>query len=265
MADFPIGKAYDGGDWRIDPSQAAQFAEVLGMGVDAVPPMFHVRGVVPKLLQPIQADPELDVDVLRLVHAGHDVRFHRLLEPGDVVRLRGTLVGVSDKRAGRLYTLGVRGDVDDVPVFEGNTTLFVRAAAPPPSLGSSSGGARPRGPDPDVEITQVTQPDLAERYAPVSGDLNPIHTDPEVAREAGLDGCILHGLCTLGLAQRDLVQHLAGGDVSRLRRLGVRFARPVVPGSALTLRVWLGDDAHRFETRDAAGKAVLSHGVVELS
>ena len=98
------------------------------------------------------------------------------------------------------------------------------------------------------------------RYAKASGDGNPIHVDEAFAKAAGLPGTILHGLCTMAFAQRDLVARYAPGAPEKLASLGVRFARPVFPGDTLTLQVWEGDDGVTFQTLDGRGKPVITGG-----
>jgi acyl dehydratase len=73
---------------------------------------------------------------------------------------------------------------------------------------------------PELHVT----PDagLTKRYAEASGDPNPIHTDPEFAKSAGLPGCILHGLWTMALVARANAA-LADGDPRALKRLSVQF------------------------------------------
>src|SRR5688500_6808662 len=73
-------------------------------------------------------------------------------------------------------------------------------------------------------------------YAAASGDFNPIHIDDEIGKLAGLGGVILQGLCTLALGCEAAVEHL-DGDPGRLKRIKVRFSRPVKPGDALTFTV----------------------------
>ncbi len=72
--------------------------------------------------------------------------------------------------------------------------------------------------------------DVASRYADASGDSNPIHLDPEVARAAGLPRPILHGMYTMALVAR-CARH-AGGR-RQLRRLAVDFRAPGFPGEAI--------------------------------
>jgi acyl dehydratase len=72
----------------------------------------------------------------------------------------------------------------------------------------------------DLKVT----PDkyLPHRYAGASGDFNPIHIDPDFAKQVGLPGNILHGLYTMSQVARANVQ-AAGGDPRKLKRLSVQF------------------------------------------
>lgn len=73
---------------------------------------------------------------------------------------------------------------------------------------------------PELRVT----PDkyLPYRYAGASGDFNPIHIDPEFARQVGLPGNILHGLWMMAQVARGSAQ-LADGDPRALKRLSVQF------------------------------------------
>ncbi len=73
---------------------------------------------------------------------------------------------------------------------------------------------------PELRVT----PDkyLPHRYAGASGDFNPIHIDPEFARQVGLPGNILHGLWMMAQVARANAQ-LADGDPRALKRLSVQF------------------------------------------
>ena len=71
-------------------------------------------------------------------------------------------------------------------------------------------------------------------YAAVSGDFNPIHIDPEVGRLAGFPGAILQGMCTMAWLADACTAYF--GDPVRVRRLRVRFSRPVVVGDTVTIR-----------------------------
>ncbi len=71
-------------------------------------------------------------------------------------------------------------------------------------------------------------------YAAVSGDFNPIHIDPEIGRAAGFPGAILQGMCTMAWLADACTDYL--GDPARVRRLKVRFSRPVAVGDVVTFR-----------------------------
>jgi 3-hydroxybutyryl-CoA dehydratase len=71
-------------------------------------------------------------------------------------------------------------------------------------------------------------------YAAVSGDFNPIHIDPEIGRAAGFPGAILQGMCTMAWLGDACTAYL--GDPARVKRLRVRFSRPVVVGDVVTFR-----------------------------
>jgi acyl dehydratase len=100
---------------------------------------------------------------------------------------------------------------------------------------------------------------MPARYAEASGDHNPIHLDPEVARAVGLPGAINHGLGTCALVSGGLVGAALGGDPTRLRRLAVRFTGMVEPGDDVTTRVWQdAGDGCPFETTRSDGTVVMT-------
>jgi acyl dehydratase len=71
-------------------------------------------------------------------------------------------------------------------------------------------------------------------YAAVSGDFNPLHVDPEVGRAAGFPNAILQGMCTMAWFADACTAYL--GDPARVKRLRVRFSRPVVVGDVVTFQ-----------------------------
>jgi len=87
-----------------------------------------------------------------------------------------------------------------------------------------------------IEELRVT-PDkyLPHRYAGASGDFNPIHIDPEFARQVGLPSNILHGLYTMALVARAGTL-AAGGDPAALRRLSVQFRGMGFPETEIVVR-----------------------------
>lgn len=96
----------------------------------------------------------------------------------------------------------------------------------------------PKDKAPDFKIEETTSPEQALLYR-LSGDLNPLHADPEFAKGVGFDqGPILHGLCTYGYATRHLAKGLCGGDASKIVGIDGSFKRPVWPGETLITEGW---------------------------
>lgn len=270
---WPVGKRYDGGRHVADPAHALAYAEATAdpaaayTGADAIcPPMFHVR-LMHGLIWQIATDPELGLDMLRLVHGEHDATFHKPIRPGQTVEVRGTLVQVDEKPSGLVVTSRLEGWVDGTLAVSCRTVYFVRAA--PDAARPAESPRPPRAPEPaptpDWTAEVALSDDQSLRYAAASLDDNPIHTDPATAAAAGLPGIIVQGLCTLAVSAAAAVRAAAGGDPRRVRRIAARFARPVRNGETLTLHGRATAEGCGFTTLNAAGQPVLAQGVVEIA
>ena len=264
---WPIGKVWDGGVVYVRPEDAAAYAAATNDANLAyfapepiAPPMFHVRLFKALTLQ-LVTDPALGLDLLRLLHGEHDATFHQPLRPWDAVAVRVTLDDVAEKSSGLLVTAGFEGRVGDALAVEGHTRYFIRRADK-----AAGRGAQPpeAGPPPDFSAPVVVDPDQSRRYAEASLDRNPLHLDPATARAAGLPDIILHGLCTMAMSGRAVLDAIGDGDPRRLRRLAVRFAAPVHNGVTLTVRGWQTDTGARFVVEDERGAAVITNGLAEL-
>ncbi len=143
---------------------------------------------------------------------------------------------------------------------------------------ADSAGARPASvspgvPDrePDARIALPTRADQALIYR-LSGDRNPLHSDPWFAREmAGFPTPILHGLCAPTASYRALLGELAGGQAARLTAVAARFSAPVFPGEILTTSIWRTGGGRAVYRTAAAGpdgsnaRVVLDDGVAEFT
>jgi acyl dehydratase len=111
----------------------------------------------------------------------------------------------------------------------------------------------------------TTRPESALIYR-LSGDYNPVHADPAVARSAGFERPILHGLCSFGVTGHALLRTLCGWDASRLKEIGARFSSPVYPGETLRVEMWRRGAAVQFRTKVVQRDVVvLSHGSARVS
>ena len=133
--------------------------------------------------------------------------------------------------------------------------------------GSASGrpttGSKVDG-DPTAAITYRVAEDQTVRYAAASGDDFAIHLDDEFARQVGLPGRIVHGLCAMAFAGRAVLEAAGVDDPRAVRRIAVRFSAPLFPGESVTTRVWQLEGAFGFESVNEQGEPVLKDGRLEL-
>jgi acyl dehydratase len=93
----------------------------------------------------------------------------------------------------------------------------------------------------------------------LSGDMNPLHADPDFAKLGGFDVPILHGLCTYGLAGRAVLETFCSNDPKRLKGFEVRFSGVVFPGETLTTDMWdVGGGRVVLTARTERGEALSS-------
>ena len=115
--------------------------------------------------------------------------------------------------------------------------------------------------EPDYVSEVSTKPDQALIFR-LSGDYNPLHSDPNFAKAAGFEKPILHGMCTYGIACRSLVNEICENDASKLERFDCRFSSPVYPGETIITEMWKKDKMIYFNSKvKERDKLVLKNGV----
>lgn len=200
-----------------------------------------------------------------LVHGEQAITLHRELPVEGTVTTTGEVTAVWDKGKGAVIEVTSRSVTPDgEPLFDKVMSVFIRGEG---GFGGDRGPSGRRnapadGVGPDVEVTLATRPDQALLYR-LSGDRNPLHSDPSFAKLAGFDRPILHGLCTYGFTGRALLAGLCDGDPARFGSMEGRFSSPVFPGESLTVRMWRdGESAALFSTHGDDGRVVLDAGRV---
>ncbi|HEX2320412.1 MAG TPA: MaoC/PaaZ C-terminal domain-containing protein [Streptosporangiaceae bacterium] len=213
-----------------------------------------------------------DFDRALLVHAEQSFELHRPLPVEGTVRTVSTVTGIYDKGSGALITIENQA-VDagtGEPMVTARSGTFIRGEG---GFGGDRGGSepweRPERPA-DHEITLETRPEQALIYR-LSGDRNPLHADPKFAARGGFARPILHGLCTYGVTGRALLHGLCGSDPARFAAMSGRFTRPVLPGDALTVSMWITESAAGngtgralFQTATQDGTVVIDRGVMRF-
>lgn len=209
------------------------------------------------------------INYLMVVHGEQRVRLHRPLPPEGEIVATGRVTGCYDKGAGKGAVIVTETDISLVsgePLCTLGSTTFARGDGG--FGGPSSGGPEPHpipARAPDVSCALATRPDQALLYR-LSGDRNPLHADPNVARAAGFPKPILHGLCTYGTTCRAVLQTLCDFDHTRIRSFDVRFSSPVFPGETIVTDMWRDGAIVSFRARVAERDVVvINNGRCELT
>lgn len=201
-----------------------------------------------------------------LVHGSQSVTLHRPLPVEGTATVVGKIAAMYDKgKAGIVVMESHATGEDGSPLYTTGSSVFIRGE------GGWGGDRGPSGPqnvpperDADHEITYQTSPDQALLYR-LNGDRNPLHSDPSFAALGGFDRPILHGLCTYGFTGRALLHAVCGGDSANFQHVEGRFASPVIPGEALTIRVWRTGDGEALFTTSAGDRVVIDQGLVRFA
>ena len=203
----------------------------------------------------------------RVVHYEHDMLLHRAIEAGMTLVSRATPVALLARPNGTSLVIKTETRTDDGElVNEQYVTEFFRGVEAPESMGdrAPAHGLDVNGEQPLAEVAYDVSHDQTQRYADASGDHFAIHLDDEFARSVGLPGRIVHGLCTMALAGRAVLEAAQVEDPARVKRLAVRFSAPLFPGETVTTRVWQVDGGYGFESVNTDGKPVIKDGRAEL-
>ena len=201
-------------------------------------------------------------DLAMLVHGEQAIELAGPIPPDGTVRTTSVVTGIYDKGSGAVVVSESRSvDVHSgEPRFASTTSLFIRGEG---GFGGDRGPSTSADPwpgrEPDDVVTYTVRPDQALLYR-LSGDRNPLHSDPVFAKRAGFDRPILHGLCTYGFTGRALLHAVCGSDPARFRSMSGRFSRPTYPGDTITVSMWSDGDGVRFRTDNQRGETVIDAG-----
>jgi acyl dehydratase len=170
-----------------------------------------------------------------------------------------------DKEKAGVIVTETRAESDGEPLYTLNSSIFIRGEG---GFGGERGSSGPRNVPPDRaadhEVSYATLPTQALLYR-LSGDRNPLHSDPSFAALAGFERPILHGLCTYGFTGRALLHALCGSDPARFQHVEGRFTSPVLPGDTLTMRAWVTGDGEAVFVTSVDDRAVIDQGLLRFS
>ncbi|NWL10280.1 enoyl-CoA hydratase [Paenarthrobacter nitroguajacolicus] len=207
----------------------------------------------------------LNIDFTRMLHAEMSFRLLDDIRIENQVLATSTIAGIYDKGSGALVS--TKTEVVDTKtgkaLAELTSGLFLRG---------EGGFGGDRGPQdswerpersPDFEVEYETRPEQALLYR-LTGDRNPLHTNPVFASKAGFPAPILHGMCSYGFTSRALLHKVANSEPSLFGGMSARFTKAVALGETLTVQIWRTEDGALFRTLDEAGDTIIDRGRMTL-
>lgn len=249
-----------------DSTDERELAFVYEKGLVAVPTMAVVLGYPGFWLR----DPRTGIDASKVLHGEQWLEIYKPLPvAGDIVG-RTRIERIADKGAGRGAVIYVSRDVVDAEsgAILAKVTMSTFCRGDGGFGGQNLQGPAPaaipeRAPDEVCDLATLSRQALLYR---LSGDYNPLHADPAIARAAGFDRPILHGLATYGLAGRAVLRTMLNYDARRLSGLDVRFSAPVYPGETVRFEIWWEEGGARFRASVVERQTVvLNNGAARFA
>lgn len=176
-------------------------------------------------------------DRRRLVHGGQLTEVPQPLPVDVEADLSAVLLGLHDTGKHAILEIAHEGTADGELLFRCTQTLVLRDAGGFGGQPATGDRTSLDGVELDREVS-VEVPESQALLYRLSGDRNPLHSDPAIAERVGFDRPILHGLCTYGIAARTALREMLDDDPARFASFSARFTGPVYPGSPL--RVLMG-------------------------
>jgi len=223
--------------------------------------------VVPSFPAMLNLGGAMQVNPAMVLHGEQAIEVPSPIPAAGTVVTTPTIKAVYDKGKGAVVVVATESvDEKGKVLFRSQSSIFVRGE------GGFGGDRGPSGdknvpPDraPDKSISYATLPQQALVYR-LSGDMNPLHADPQFAAMGGFDRPILHGLCTYGHAGRAVLAAYCDNDPARLKSFEVRFSGVVFPGETITTDMWQVEPNKIVLTaKTERGQAVLTGAAAEIT
>jgi acyl dehydratase len=231
-----------------DPLDPGQLSYVYEENLKALPTMASILGYPGFWAK----EPDTGIDWRRLVHAEQSFELHKPLAPEGRIVGHNRVNAIYDKGAAKGALLCQERKVVDAVSGELIATVCqVNMLRGDGGFGGPSGSPPPPHPiperAPEAVYDLVTLPQAALIYR-LSGDYNPLHADPAVARTAGFSRPILHGMCVMGVACHAVLRTLLGYDATAIRSMRVRFTAPAMPGETIRTELWVDNNVISFRS-----------------
>ena len=207
------------------------------------------------------------------VHASTDLRIHRPFRPGEAITTQGRVVAKKQLKPGvfvldRYRMTSSSGELVAELDYNGITrgaTLSGAAVSIESEHESPTFGAVAESPIWREEI--LVPPQAAQQYTECAQIYNPIHTEPSVAKAAGLPDIILHGSATKAMALSAVIARAFDGDPARITRLVGQLRAMVLLNTVMTVEALaeevVGDEKRvLFRALTETGDTAIANGIV---
>jgi len=213
--------------------------------------------------------PGLEIDLTQVLHGEQYIKVVKPMPAAGTLTNTYKVQDVLDKGRGMVLLVQIETrDEEGELLLVNQSSIFVVGAGGFGGSRSSEHSIEVRNPpsrSADARASYKTSKDQAALYR-MTGDLNPLHISPEFAAMGGFSTPILHGLCSFGIAVRQVMDTFANGDPTRLKEMKVRMSKPVLPGQTLVTEMWHEGDTVVFATKVAeTGDSCLTGGWVNIA
>lgn len=183
--------------------------------------------------------PEAKINFLKIVRGEQRLRLHHLFPTKGTLKAKNRVSHVIDKAANKgslvIVERRIYNEQGTLLATTAQTTFcradggFAQSDEPPAVL--------PKVPETESDACCELPilPQAAALYR-LNVDPNPLHIDPEVAKAAGYEQPILHGLCTHGMVARALFDGYCDVEPELLLRFDARFRHQSFPVKRWWLR-----------------------------
>jgi len=210
--------------------------------------------------------PGIDIELSKVLHASEAVTVPGPIPPSGTGVAVTRFTDIWDKgKAAVIWSETTVTSPEGTLLWTQKRSIFARGEGGFGGERGPSTSSEPPDRAPDFELAVPVSPQQALLYR-MCGDRNPLHSDPEFAKKAGLPRPILHGMCTYGITCRGVLQTYADYDPSAFKQHVARFSSPVFPGETVTMELWKDGNVISLEGRvKSRGVTVIRNGRTVLA
>ncbi|KAF2096097.1 hypothetical protein NA57DRAFT_78869 [Rhizodiscina lignyota] len=265
---YNIALGTDGNDLSLCFERHPDFHPLPTFGsLPVVAVMGEVTRSMPKFL--------INFDPSRHVHGEHFLELRRPFPKEATLETTAKVLDIVNRSSGVTVCVGIwtKDFATGHEICYNEWTSFIikasakDAATKPIPRGAATASHPAPSRTPDAVLEYRTTPEQGALYRAASGDLNPLHIDPAVAKAGGFPGPILTGTCTIGIGVRHIIEAFANGDSSKFENVKLRLSNVVFPGETVKTEMWREDGGRRIVYRQVSGednRVVISQAAVGL-